>query len=301
MYWVDCITNEFAMSLESADFNGNNRKRLYTIKNLSSSLTVSKDFIYWQNGYDVGTWQLSKNASQVAREFSSPTRTCWPCQLVAANYTIQEQVKGMQSCKALQGLIPEYITSICKNYCLEGNCSVNAEGIPICSCKAGLSGERYEVNACHKHCLHNGVCFLNEEKEPVCQCTAGYYGQRCEISICKEYCLQGNCSLDNDAKPKCSCEVGYSGERCEVNACHKHCLNNGICSLNEEDEPVCECTADYEGQRCDIAITHAGDCADSSTQQVIQDPRSEIRQVFKEIQRILELIFDKLDGNEAKC
>ncbi|KAJ8706712.1 hypothetical protein PYW07_012790 [Mythimna separata] len=138
--------------------------------------------------------------------------------------------------------------------------------------------------------------------EPVCQCTAGYYGQRCETSTCKEYCLQGNCSLSAEGPPKCSCEGGYSGARCEVNACHEHCLNNGICTLNEEDEPFCECPADYEGKRCDIAITQAGDCADSSTQPVLRDPRSEVRQVFKEeVKRILELISDKLDGNEAKC
>ncbi|KAJ8735948.1 hypothetical protein PYW07_007568 [Mythimna separata] len=307
MYWVDEIPIEFAMSVESANFNGKNRKRLYIINYLSSSLTVSKEFIYWQNGHNAGTWQLPKNASQVARELSTPYRSCWPCQLIAANYTVQEQTEGIHSCAALQGLMPSYskpesTASVCQNYCLEGNCSVNAEGGPTCSCKAGHSGQRCELNVCYQYCLHNGVCSLNEEKEPVCQCTAGYYGQRCEISSCKGYCLQGNCSFGTDAQPKCSCEAGYSGARCEVNACHKHCSNDGICSLNEEDEPVCECTVDYEGQRCDVAIARAGDCADSSTQQVPQDPRSEMRQVFKEeIKHILELISDKLDGKEAKC
>ncbi|KAJ8715687.1 hypothetical protein PYW07_010169 [Mythimna separata] len=309
IYWIDHDYHE--MSIKSAHFNGKNQTTIYNAitKSQPSSLAVSKDYIYWQKYDKVGIWQLPKNLSeQVPRQQNTISSLIdWRFQNVATNYTIQEQIQGIKTCKAVQDLIlnnakPESTVSICQNYCLEGDCSVNAEGQPTCSCKAGYSGERCEVNACHKHCLHNGVCSLNEEKEPVCQCTAGYYGQRCEISICKEYCLQGNCSLGTDAQPKCSCEAGYSGERCEVNACHKHCLNNGICSLNEEDEPFCECTADYEGQRCDVAITHAGDCADSSTQQVIRAPRSEMRQVFKEeIKRILELISDNLDGNEAKC
>ncbi|KAJ8706717.1 hypothetical protein PYW07_012795 [Mythimna separata] len=383
IYWIDDIklNNGWQISIESASFNGKNQKTIYieNKKSDASSLAVSKHFIYWQIDTEVGTWQLPKNSSEhdARKLYSVSSLKNWSYQLVATNYTIQEQIQGVKSCEALQGLIPNnsnpVTVSICQNYCLEGNCSVNAGGQPTCSCTAGHSGQRCEVNACYKHCLHNGVCSLNEEKEPVCQCTADYYGQRCEISICKGYCLQGNCSLGTDAQPKCSCETGYTGKRCEVNACHQYCLhngvctlnevmepvcqcttgyygqrcetstckeyylqgncslsaegqpkcsceagysgarcevnacheycfNNGICFLNEENEPECECPADYEGKRCDIAITHAGDCADSSTQQVLRDPRSEMRHVFKEeVKRILELISDKLDGNEAKC
>ncbi|KAJ8706703.1 hypothetical protein PYW07_012781 [Mythimna separata] len=307
IYWIDSIylNGGYQMSIESANFNGKNQTTIYFAKTTShaSSLAVSKDFIYWQIDSEVETWQLPKNSSEhVARKLYSTSKLShWHYHCVATNYTIQEQIEGIQNCEALQNLIPNNskpkpTDSICQNYCLEGNCSVNAGGQPTCSCKAGHSGERCEVNACHQYCLYDGVCSLNEEKEPVCQCTADYYGQRCEISICKGYCLQGNCSLGTDAQPKCSCDAGYSGERCEVNACHKHCLNNGICSLNEEDEPFCECTADYEGERCDVAITHAGDCPDSSTQQVLR-----VRQGFKEeLKHILHLFSDKLDEDEAK-
>ncbi|KAJ8706697.1 hypothetical protein PYW07_012775 [Mythimna separata] len=377
IYWIDKIflNGHYQKSIKSANFNGENQTTIYIASTSSfpSSLAVSKDFIYWQIYNEEGTWQLPKNSSEhVARKlYSTPRLSHSYYHRVATNYTIQEQIEGIQ-CEALQNLIPnnskpEPTASICQNYCLEENCSVNAGGQTTCSCKAGHSGERCEVNACHKHCLHNGVCSLNEEKEPVCQCTAGYYGQRCEISICKEYCFQGNCSLGTDAQPmcscetgytgkrcevnachqyclhngvctlnevtepvcqctagyygqrcetstckeyclqgncslsaegqpECSCEAGYSGERCEVNACHEHCLNNGTCTLNEEDEPFCECTADYEGQRCDVAITHAGDCADNSTQQVLRDLRSEVRQ----LQHALQLFSDKIGEYEAK-
>ncbi|KAJ8706705.1 hypothetical protein PYW07_012783 [Mythimna separata] len=378
IYWIDqnYLNGGGQISIKSANFNGKNQMTIYIENTASdaSSLAVSKDFIYWQKSNEVATWQLPKNSSEhVARKmYSSSSSSNWHYQRVATNYTIQEQIEGIQ-CEALQNLIPnnskpEPTALICQNsYCLEGNCSVNAGGQPTCSCRAGHSGERCEINACHQYCLHNGVCSLNEEKEPVCQCTAdyfgqrceifickeycfqgncslgadaqpkcscetgytgkrcevnachqyclhngvctlnevtepvcqctaGYYGQRCETSTCKEYCLQGNCSLSAEGQPKCSCDAGYSGERCEVNACHEYCLNNGTCTLNEEDEPFCECTADYEGQRCEVAITHAGDCADNSTQQVLRDLRSEVRQ----LQHALQLFSDKIGEYEAK-
>ncbi|KAJ8735028.1 hypothetical protein PYW08_014278 [Mythimna loreyi] len=124
----------------------------------------------------------------------------------------------------------------------------------------------------------------------------------CNVSICQNYCLEGNCTVNAEGKPTCSCETGYTGERCEVNACVKHCLHNGACCLDERDELVCECTAGYEGERCEVAVTHAGDCAVNSTQQVLKDLRSEVKQVFKEeLKRILQLLSDKLDRDEANC
>ncbi|KAJ8706699.1 hypothetical protein PYW07_012777 [Mythimna separata] len=263
LYWIDYITaNGGRLSIESANLNGKNRTTLYIVRNASraSSLAVSKDFIYWQNSNEVGTWQLPKNSSEhdARKLYSISSLRDWSYQLVATNYTIQEQIQGIQSCEALQGLMPNnsnpVTVSICQNYCLEGNCSVNAGGQPTCSCKAGHSGERCEVNACHDYCLHNGFCSLNEENKRVCQCTAGYDGERCDISICNEYCVQGNCSVGADGLPKCSCRAGHSGERCEVNACHDYCLHGGVCSLNEENKRVCQCTAGYDGERCDISI-----------------------------------------------
>ncbi|KAJ8707823.1 hypothetical protein PYW07_011500 [Mythimna separata] len=295
-------------SIERANFNGKNRTTLYIVRNaqFALSLAVSKDFIYWQNYEEEGIWQLPKNKTSNATKLHSiSSSNCPDCNRVATNYTIEEQIEGVKSCNALQALIPREsnngsTVSICQNYCFQGECSVSAEG-PTCSCKAGFSGERCDVNACHKHCLNGGVCSLNKGVEPVCQCTAGYNGERCEKSICNEYCLQGDCGVGTDGLPKCSCTPGYSGDRCEVNACHNHCSNNAICYLNEEDEPACECTADYEGERCDIAITQTGDRADNTTQQVLRDLRSEASQVIKEeLKRILHFSADKLDEYEAK-
>ncbi|KAJ8707837.1 hypothetical protein PYW07_011514 [Mythimna separata] len=259
-------------SIESANFNGKNRTTLFIVRNTqyAFSLAVSKDFIYWQNYGEEGIWQLPKNKTSTATKLHSISSSdCWACHRVATNYTIDEQIEGVKSCHAVQALIPREsnngsTVSICQNYCFQGECSVSAEG-PTCSCKAGYSGERCEVNACHDYCLHGGVCSLNEDNKRVCQCTAGYDGERCEKSFCNEYCLQGNCSVGADGLPKCNCKAGFSGERCDVNACHKHCLNGGVCSLNKGVEPVCQCTAGYDGERCEKSICNEyclqGDCS----------------------------------------
>ncbi|KAJ8704804.1 hypothetical protein PYW08_012124 [Mythimna loreyi] len=105
-----------------------------------------------------------------------------------------------------------------------------------------------------------------------------------------------------EGQPECSCQAGYSGKRCEVHACHQYCLHNGTCSLNEEEEPTCECSADYEGDRCEVATTRAGEEADGSTQQVLRDLRSAVRQVLREeLKSILKLFSDKLDEDEASA
>ncbi|KAJ8707843.1 hypothetical protein PYW07_011520 [Mythimna separata] len=262
IYWTQKThSGDDHWSIESANFNGKNRTTLYILRNTQDafSLTVSKDFIYWQNYREEGIWQLPKNKTSTATKLHSISSSNYgDCHRVATNYTIEEQIEGVKSCHTLQALIPREsnngpTVSICQNYCFQGECSVSAEG-PTCSCKAGYSGERCEVNACHKHCLNGGVCSLNKRVEPVCQCTAGNYGERCDRSICNEYCSQGNCSVGVDGLPKCSCEAGYSGERCEVNACHNYCLHGGVCSLNEDNKQVCQCTAGYDGGRCDISI-----------------------------------------------
>ncbi|KAJ8707803.1 hypothetical protein PYW07_011480 [Mythimna separata] len=270
MYWIEKThSNDDHWSIESTNFNGKKRKTFYILRNAryAFSLAVSKDFIYWQNYEEEGIWQLPKNGTAIATKLHSMSSSdCTDCQRIAANFKIEEQIQGIKSCNALQGLFPndsksESTVSICQNYCFQGECSVSAEGRPTCSCKAGFSGERCDlVNACHDYCLHGGVCSLNEENKRVCQCTAGYDGERCDVFICNEYCLQGNCSVGADGIPKCSCTTGYSGVRCEENACHKYCLNDGVCSLNEEDEPACQCTAGYDGGRCEISSDQDNSC-----------------------------------------
>ncbi|KAJ8713644.1 hypothetical protein PYW07_014014 [Mythimna separata] len=178
------------MSIESSNFNGKKKTTIYDTKKgrFFSSLAISKDFIYWQNYALGGTWQLPKNSSEhVARNLFPTTRLShWAVQILAVKYSIQEQTQGIKSCEALRGLMPndskpEPTFSICQNYCLEGDCSVNAEGQPTCRCKTSYSGKRCEVNTCQSYCLNGGVCSVNEQDQPACRCSKDYDGSRCEF------------------------------------------------------------------------------------------------------------------------
>ncbi|KAJ8735366.1 hypothetical protein PYW07_006986 [Mythimna separata] len=279
IYWIERTHNRSDdMTIKRANLNGKNTTTLYNIAKASyaSSLTLSEEFIYWENYGQKGIWQLPKNSSEnKARKLHTKLASeCAYCQLIAINYTIKEQIQGLQRCDTLQ--IPfdsksESTVSICQNYCFQGDCSVS-DGHPTCSCKAGFSGERCDlVNACYDYCLHSGICSLNKENKRVCHCTVGYLGERCEVQVCHEYCLNGGiCSLTEEDEPVCECTAGYDGGRCEVSAnnscdagkfgegkvsaCHQFCLNNGVCFLNEASEPVCQCPADYEGDRCEVSV-----------------------------------------------
>ncbi|KAJ8706160.1 hypothetical protein PYW07_010937 [Mythimna separata] len=98
-----------------------------------------------------------------------------------------EKVFGRCLCKCAPGYIGKRCdVSVCDNYCLQGSCSLNDQGLPKCRCNAGYSGERCETDMCHGFCQNNGVCSLNEEDVPSCQCDEKYEGSRCEVLRAKK-------------------------------------------------------------------------------------------------------------------
>ncbi|KAJ8729864.1 hypothetical protein PYW07_016902 [Mythimna separata] len=210
IYWTEMKEFLSQSTIETADLNGKNRETLHYVDQDVSlvynivqemraphSLTISRDYVYWQNFYHSDIWQLPKpnsyiNVSYKAKKINTvPCKDSWYWQRIAANYKIQDQIHGV-SCNALTSLIAnnsnsepvsqsDQSESVCKNYCFQGDCSVSDEIKPICSCKTGYSGERCEVNACQDYCLNGGVCALKENKR-VCHCSADHEGDRCEVS-----------------------------------------------------------------------------------------------------------------------
>ncbi|KAJ8711446.1 hypothetical protein PYW07_008688 [Mythimna separata] len=260
----------------------------YSSVDLTKVLTTSKDYIYFTkrnslSNYDT-VWQIPKNATLY--EPKEITKLDYETSFgIVANYKIVDQINGVQGCDSLSRLIATTTVasgntsvrtstsliatttvasgntsdrtnaSLCDHYCLRGNCSFNDDGLPTCSCDAGYSGNKCQVNLCHGYCPNNGSCSLNEKNEPICQYKGQFEGDRYEVSPCMNYCFQGNCSVNDDGLPHCSCNAGYSGDRCEVNACRGYCLNNGDCSLNEKEEPVCQCDSNHKGSRCEADIS----------------------------------------------
>ncbi|KAJ8705947.1 hypothetical protein PYW07_010724 [Mythimna separata] len=211
IYWIESHDyNNGAFSIESANLNGHYRRTLYSARDLNSTanaLTVSNGFISWGNSIENFFWQLPKNSPNGTEPNKILMTTTLPScgsQDIAAYYKISnchstskddddddvndtycvngKKLSGDGDCYCLPGYIGERCdVSVCHNYCLQGDCSLNADREPNCRCNAGYSGERCEVYACSNYCAHNGVCSLNDNNEPVCQCKEPYWGERCAV------------------------------------------------------------------------------------------------------------------------
>ncbi|KAJ8735823.1 hypothetical protein PYW07_007443 [Mythimna separata] len=301
IYWFEPSRHVY-YDIYSADLNGNNKdtnvhytpndKEIFSPLN---ALTVLGQSLFFVGYCPLCTiWNFQKSALNRYSNYTSFPQLHKEIPVsIVANYKLSDQIQGIRDCQALTSLVqnkspidntyriatlygaevcvhgtqvdglslcecsPGYTgercdVPVCENYCIHGNCSVNEESLPECSCAAGYSGERCQVDPCHGYCQNGGDCSLNGMSEPVCECKGDFVGVRCEVSACLNYCVNGNCTVNDGGLPKCSCAAGYSGERCEFSACQNYCLNDYECILNEEDEPVCECGSGHEGSRCEV-------------------------------------------------
>ncbi|KAJ8707936.1 hypothetical protein PYW08_010302 [Mythimna loreyi] len=193
-----------------------------------------------------------------------------------------EKVLGQCLCKCAPGYFGKRCdVSVCENYnnqsnfCYNGYCSINDDGIPKCRCYSGYSGERCGVSD-ELYCVYGEKAI----GQSFCKCAPGYIGERCDVSVCNNYCLQGHCIVNDEGLPMCRCYSGYSGERCQnydglycvhgekvigqsvckctpgyigercdVSMCNNYCLQ-GHCIINDEGFPNCRCYSGYSGERC---------------------------------------------------
>ncbi|CAH2267692.1 jg1691, partial [Pararge aegeria aegeria] len=94
-----------------------------------------------------------------------------------------------------------------------------------CSCHAGYTGVRCEVNIddCLTHrCQNNATC-LDHLEGYTCKCAPGFMGEFCEkkIPFCSaEFnpCANGATCVDHDSHYSCACARGYAGPNCTTNA-----------------------------------------------------------------------------------
>ncbi|KAJ8708059.1 hypothetical protein PYW08_010425 [Mythimna loreyi] len=213
MYWIVPHDSGHQKIIYS-NLNGTDKTYIYTLYESfnpsSNTLTAAKSAIFWfdwRMKENTDILKLGKTSWAILQRIKSNSKNVIVG--ITVNSRIKDLIKGNNDCKApsfvteknckepycvhgvkvgksLCNCTPGYIgercdVSVCENYCLHGNCSVNDEGIPDCRCNAGYSGERCEVAACHNYCLNNGVCTLNEEDKPSCECVAKYDGPRCEV------------------------------------------------------------------------------------------------------------------------
>lgn len=105
-----------------------------------------------------------------------------------------------------------------------------------------------------------GLCILHSGMR-VCSCRAGFTGQRCEININEcagNPCLNGGTCQDRINDYTCVCPAGYGGRNCDriLDECSlRPCLNGGRCTGGggPGKPPVtCTCTPGFTGPRCEF-------------------------------------------------
>ncbi len=111
----------------------------------------------------------------------------------------------------------------------------------------------------HWHLSHwstDGLCVVLGGVR-MCSCRAGFTGQRCEINIndcANNPCANGGTCYDRINDYVCSCTPGYEGRNCDrpSNACSSRpCLNSGSCVGIPGNPPACFCPNGFTGPHCE--------------------------------------------------
>jgi hypothetical protein len=184
-----------------------------------------------------------------------------------ARFTVLAKVGGGGlpldlGCVPVDDIDAETAPTCDRNPCLNGGTCSAATDALACTCTAGFSGLRCEVDASGScdgiTCLNGGSCTAG-----VCECATGFAGDRCETDLdnCGQNpCLNGGACIDGVASFTCTCPAGFVGDFCETNlddCAPNPCRNGGTC-VDGVASLTCSCPAGFGGDFCE---TNLDDCA----------------------------------------
>ena len=173
MYWADDKEGIHYSIESADLNGKNRRTLLRGIHHQPNSLTVSKDSIYWVDWGYKSVWKLPKNPAvdeepKEITNFKSET----PFGIVA-NYKIEDQTKGTTECDALTTLPQNNsaindsfnIPTDAGLFCVHG---MKVSGKLLCTCSPGYTGERCDISVCQNYCFQ-GDCSVDSEGLPKCR------------------------------------------------------------------------------------------------------------------------------------
>ena len=163
--------------------------------------------------------------------------------------------------------------SRCKSYCQNyaSYCSINdLTGKPICNCANGFSGKKCEqaLDCSKVSCLNGGEGF-NSNALPVCKCKYGTFGDK--YQFCNDRENNSTCQLviDKSTQPSqrtCLCtSTRFNGRKCENYLCVNYCKNEGVCEVADSTNLKCKCpNSRFTGKQCEIDLCENLDCIRNS-------------------------------------
>lgn len=207
--------------IASANLNGSQRKVVFEGTHQKPfGIAVDKESIYWTDLINNALWRKRKSVKESPEKLRIFDKI--PMGLVTKHLSIRNISECSIYINALEnsnGSSTEYF-EIATDETREVECFNRGEAtLAGCKCNRGYIGKQCETSLCFNYCV-NGNCHVSSTGYPQCSCPEGYMGKRCERNLCDSYCLNdGKCTYNKSSTIgiTCTCENGYFGHRCEKN------------------------------------------------------------------------------------
>jgi tenascin len=111
-----------------------------------------------------------------------------------------------------------------------GECTLDVDGTPICSCNRGYGGDTCADILCKHKCHGHGTC-----RNFQCHCNVGFAGRTCGTALCPNVTMAGGIIKEcgngvcHENRTGCICQDNWTGPNCNTRKCPGQCSGHGIC------------------------------------------------------------------------